>query len=320
MTALRAHAHTLLLLGLAGLAAFFHGHQMQAAKNAAKRLPRHEELLAGLGESPWVYRQLTPWLAEAVARVAGAAGLPWDSAVDLGYVVVHFLALSATLLLMHRVWTEWLGEARATAATLWFAALQAPSAANYWFQPDSPLDLTMWAAAIALTRWRLDGWLFPLVLVGSFNRETAVFAVALHAGLRWGEEPMARLGARCAGLVGVWAAVFVGLRALIPASGEALDEGALANLANNLAQGGWWLWVVAFVGFAPVLGWLGWADTPAPLRRLTWVSLPYLALFLLFGRVREVRLLLPMALVWAPVVIAALPRASASSGDAPRQG
>src|SRR5262249_11813199 len=63
------------------------------------------------------------------------------------------------------------------------AALHPSTYRFYAFQPDSPGDLLVWTAVAVLTVEERFGWLPWVVMAGAFNRETAVFAVVVHAAL-----------------------------------------------------------------------------------------------------------------------------------------
>jgi hypothetical protein len=62
-----------------------------------------------------------------------------------------------------------------------------------------------------------------------------------------------------------------------------------------------------FLGGLLVVPWSGWSRRPPELRRLALVLwLTYVPLQLVFGRIREVRLLLPLAIALIPLALLAL--------------
>ncbi len=291
-----------LYLGLALLLTQVHAYQVNFGEHERQRSVRHEKVLDGRGESPWVYRTLSPRLAEAT-RTPLAVVISPQVALEASYLGWRLVWTALFLWLFHRWLREWVDAAWATAGTLLAAALHAPSYRFYWFQPDSPLDLVVWTAAAWCSRTGRDAWLYPLVFFGTLNRETAVFALVIHGALRWGEEPRRRLLLRLAGLFAAFAIPFFGIRAWIgpqPAS-VAVGEALRAN-----ANPEWLAYAAAFLGALWVLPWIG-RDRPRALVRLAQaLMITYLPLQFLFGRIREVRLLLPLAVALIPLALLAL--------------
>src|SRR5690606_20120874 len=156
-------------------------------------------IIDGEGRQPWAYRVLTPYAVEYTAQ-AISPPLERGVALETAYVAWRGLATFAFLCLFHLWLCVWVEPTWAVAGTLLAGALHPASYQFYWFQPDSPPDLVVWTLAALLTVWKRDRWLAPLVVVGTLNRETAVFAIGIHAVLRLGQEPLLRLAARCVGL------------------------------------------------------------------------------------------------------------------------
>jgi hypothetical protein len=306
--------HLALYLGLALLLVQLHGESINFGPKAGKRAERHEQIISGQGEAPWVYRLAVPWTAELSGRVVQLAGLPERRAVEWGYLIWRFVFTAGLFLLFHRYLGHWLPPPWPVAGTLLLVALHGPSYLHYWFQPASSLDLLLWVAAAVLTlegRWR---WLFPLILLGSLNRETSVFIALIHGALLWGRGPLRPLVLRMVGLGGCWALGFFAVRLWSDSGGWAHGSHPLGMLLANLGNPGWLLYALSFWGVLWLLPILRWSRLPVGLRALLLVSLPYLALQLLFGRIREVRLLLPLALALIPVLLLELRDRSGERG------
>ena len=193
------------------------------------------------------------------------------------------------------------------ARQLLVAALHGPSVEHYWFQPASGPDHVLWLLAALLTLSGRDRWLYPLVFIGAFNRETVVFVVPIHFALRWGKEPLSRLLVRCAVLMVLWAVPFLLLRELItlsPKKGRTVTK----YFMKNLTDPEWQWYAAAFSGAWIGMTAVGWRHIPGPLKRLVGVMLPYLGLILAFGRIREVRLLLPATVAFVPAAMVVLER------------
>lgn len=292
-----------LYLGLALMLVQVHAYQVNFGPRAELRVTRHDAVLTGRGHAPWTYRVLMPALVE-VTRAPLERVFPPKAALEVGYLWWRFVATLGFLCLFHVFLRNWLDPPWAIAGTLLAAALHPATYRFYWFQPDSPTDLVIWIAAALLTLHRRDGWLVPLVLIGSLNRETAVFAVVIHAALRYGHEPTSRLVARSVGLVAVWAVPFFGIRMLVGAQPWAADVAGLVRA--NLGPG-WLAYALAFLGGLLIVPFVGWRRRPVELRRLALaLLLTYVPLQLVFGRIREVRLLLPLAIPLVPLALLAV--------------
>lgn len=288
-----------------------HAMSVDLGPKADKRTQRHAQILEGEGRAPWAYRVLSPAVTEVLTQAAtpvlGRAHAPVAS-----YLLWRWAWTFCLLLLFHGLLRTWLDPPEALAGTLLLAALHPASYHFYWYQPDSPPDLVLWVAAALLTLRGRGWWLVPLVLVGSLNRETAVFVVLVHLALGWDREPRRALLLRAITILLTWASVFAGLRLVLgprPWSG-----GFPGMLLANLTHPTWLLWAGVFLGALWVLPWLSWRTQPPSLRRLSLaLVVGYLPLQLVFGRIREVRLLLPLALFLVPMAIIALRRPTPGS-------
>jgi hypothetical protein len=302
----------LLLVGLGLLFTWFHGLIVNFGDHEADRAERHALVLSGQGEAPWTYRVAMPMLAEGVGRVASAVGVPQDRAVEAGYLFWRGVATVGVLLLFFRLLQSWVEPPWALAGTLLLAALHVPSYAYYWFQPDSPLDLLLWVAAATVTIEKREGWLYPMILLGGLNRETSIFVVAIHLALGWRRnaagsggwwEGNRRLILRCFVLVALWAAAIGAVRLVVGPVRWAHGATASGLFLANVTHIDWILYAALFLGVLWVVPFAGWKLFPPELKRLAWALLPYLVLQVIFGRIREVRLFLPLTVVLVPMAM-----------------
>lgn len=310
----------LLYAGLAGSLTSFHAFQVNFGPRLEFRTERHRHIVNFEGgKKPWAFRVLVPLAVEAPGEdILRAAGLPWPESREYAYLVVRFSSTWLTLLLTHLLVARFASMPMALGGTLLVAALHGPSIEHYWFQPASGPDHVLWLAAALLTLSGRDGWLFPLVFIGAFNRETVVFVIPIHLALRWGKEPLSRLLMRSAALLVLWGLPFLCLRELITLSPQK-SRTATKYFMKNLTNPEWQWYLVAFSGAWIGITAAGWRQLPAPLKRLVGVMLPYLALVFAFGRIREVRLLLPATVAFVPAAMVSLERwlveASAESAE-----
>ena len=298
--------HVLLYLGLALVLVQLHGELINFGPKASRRVDRHELIIQADGEAPWTYRLAVPWAAESLGSVIGQLGYPHRRAVEYGYLFWRWVFTFGLFVLFHRYLGHWLPPPWPLVGTVLLAALHGPSFAHYWFQPASALDLLLWTACAVLTMERRWIWLAPLIVLGALNRETSVFIVLIHGALLWGRTPSRQLLTQVAALSACWAVPTVLVRLAVGTVGWAHGTHPLGMLEANLTHGNWLLYAACFWGVAWVLPVVRWRRWPAQLRALCLVLLPYLALQLFFGRVREVRLFLPLGLVLVPMLLLTL--------------
>ena len=296
----------LLYAGLAAAMTVLHTENVTHGRRGPLRMERHEQILDHDGDAPWIYRVGTPMTADAITTVQETLGATDGFRDERSYAILRILTLLATFVVFHAVCQHWLTHNEAITATILLAALHGPATAHYYYQPDSPADLLAWVLAAWLTLTKRDMWLFALIPLAAINRETAVFAVGIHLALRWGEEPIGRTLARTAALGALWAAVFLGLRELIDDRGHALGHSLIENVRVNLTSPDWMLYFFAFLGGLPWLMVEGWPKLPPALKRWLGVLVPYIVLVLLYGRIREVRLFLPVMTVIIPAALLTL--------------
>lgn len=298
--------HVALYLGLALVLAQLHAEWVNFGPKANKRWQRHEQILQGDGEAPWTYRVAVPWAAHGIGQLLQQGGLPPKRTVEYGYIGLRWLFTFALFLLFHRYVGHWLPPPWPLMGTTLLAALHGPAFAFYWFQPASALDLLLWTACAVLTLERRWVWLFPLIALGAVNRETSVFIVLLHGALLWKQEPLRPVMLRMLGLAGCWAVPTALVRFAVGSAGWAHGSDPLGMLMANLTHPDWILYALCFWGVAWVLPVWKWRCWPARLQALSIVLLPYLGLQFAFGRIREVRLFLPLALLLVPMLLLAL--------------
>lgn len=298
-------------LGLALLLVQMHNERINS-RRSERRAERHEQILTGKGEGPWAYRILVPATTEALSISLEKLGLTKSGERETGYLVWRFACTFAIFILFHRFLENWVEPPWALAGTGLLAALHGPSYSYYWFQPALPLDMVLWTAVALVTLARRDFWLLPIIAVGALNRETIVFAIGVHACLRFGHEPLRRLVLRCAGLSAAAGAVLLALRWMIPIERWAAGKTAWDFLKNNFTHSDWLAYAITFVGAFVILAVVGFGRLPRELKLLCLLMVPYLALQLLFGQIREVRLLMPTMLALMPASLLLI-RAAARS-------
>ncbi len=284
----------LLYLGLGVASALLWARIMSYERLLPGQPPRlftwHEDMISGSAPAPNQYRILTPWLANLILPF-----IPNGSLLG-AYFLIRALCIGLSLFVFDRYMRTWFSPGAAAAGALCLAAV-IPFGYYPMVQESDPLNLVVFVAAfLALARGR-DFWLFPLVLVGTLNRETTAMIPAVYLLARWREKPPVTVAVRTALLAACWAAVYGGLLLHYGRRGYYTEP---FMLRTNLDS---WLptaFVVLMFGVMWVLPWVALKhEPPTLLRRTAWLAPLFVLLQYLVGVVAEVRLFLPLA----PIVI-----------------
>ncbi len=293
-----------LYLGISAMLTFLHAYNVNMVPGYSRlRRERHMEIVEGRGMAPYGYRVVVPRLIEPVRKGLLALEFTPLTAREAPYLLVRFVLTFLALVLFHRFMGAWFDEPWCVVGTLLFAVLHPATYYHYWYQPASSLDLVLWlAAALSATQSKSPWRLLPLVLLGAFNRETIVFAPLLYGALVIGRVSMKRLfSAMAAGLL-IWGIVFLSLRLCLV--GPLPRVVTLSEVVRENLDHPWWMaYAVVFMGVLWILPILNWRRMGPELKRITLVMFPYLLLQLLFGRIREVRLLLPVSMLLIPLAV-----------------
>jgi hypothetical protein len=226
--------------------------------------------------------------------------------------VWDFLGLSFALLSLYALLRLWFTPTRALVGVLLTAALLPITFAYFLYQPWWMIEVGLLSLGLRFGASRRLVPLGAVVLLAALNRETGVFVpLAILLGylgpLRLDSVRRAltqREVQVCLGYLALSAAVFGGLRLLRGGAPPAdrLEDVALRNLnLVNLSRAGFG--VALFLGAGWVFAVRGRRSAPEFIRQASRVVVPYLAVFLIWGTWREVRLLATLYPVLLPLVL-----------------
>jgi len=279
----------LLYLGLGAASALLWARVVESY-----RLPSwHTEIICARAPSPNQYRVLTPWIAHLLLPLVSTwAAFPYIAA----YFAVRAAATGLALLLFDRYLRTWFAPAAAAAGALALAAI-IPFTYYPAVQESDPINLLVLIAAFWALANNRDALLFPLVLVGTLNRETTFLVPLAYLLARFGTQPAKRVALRTAGLAGCWVGAYGGL---LVSYGVHRGYTSTVKVFENLASWVPTTFALLFFGVLWVLPFLALKlKPPTLLQRAIWLLPPFVALQYLVGVVQEVRLFLPLA----PIVI-----------------
>lgn len=248
------------------------------------------ETAAGTAAAPFQYRVLSAWLLAGLSSLLPALVALW----------LYWFVLSGVFAaLMHEWMRVWMPADRAQGGVFLTLIL---SLAFISFLPAGALwsgtEALFWVAALLLLHRERYGWLAPLVVVATLNRETGVFLVLLAFLVTWRWRLAPVLGL-------TWAVTYGGIRLHYA---DAINYYTLAKIWHyNTAtyRFAYFLVGLPLFGWLPVLAARGYRDAPWMLQRAAWATVPYLAAIAVFGIWREYRLFMPLLVVAIPLVMGA---------------
>ena len=289
----------LLLLGV--YCAYSYLHTVPAAcANECDQM--HRAVMAGTANSPYRYRVLQAYVADWLT--------PPGANVMIGYTFAHFLAFPALMLALYAWFRRWLVTATALVGVLIVAAL-VPVLLQVWGNSlGTPLEAIMLCIGLILLDKQPRSWkpaFALLVLIASFNRETAILLPLAYATTQFTRKRELDYWLWGGVFGAAWLAVFAGLRLTL---GAAPDDVPIATAWALNTGGGWHTQEAVFKNLFFIPVWVLYLKqikgAPLFLKRLTPVALVYLVLFLVFGYWNEVRLHLPLLVLVLPVALRAL--------------
>ncbi len=277
--------------------------------NALERIELHERIMHGAAESPYRYRVLVPLLADGLARALSAV-LPGGKAFMLAYAILDLAAILLLLGVLYRYLRAWFTGDQALIGVLFAAATMPMALRDHYYQPWSVLEAGLFAAGLLCVRDRRHIMLALIVALASFNRETAVFIpLAFLVGTAGGngESDMGGLSGRKSALLFacyavLWAGILLGLRLSLGEGPRVVSVGEL--LARNTIKPALFRTIVQvglIFGAFWIFAVLGFRRAPAFVKRTVLLAPAYLVAIALWGVWYEVRLLMPLYAIVAPL-------------------
>ncbi len=260
----------------------------------------HQGVIRGDFNAPYQYRILSPWLTEVPSIMAEKTlGLSTSKQAALTreffYLLQRLIATFLLFLVFHLYLTKWFTSEIAFSGTLILAGLHIFTFRSYFFQPDSPLHLLLLTTgAYLMSRGEYKGWLYPLTIVGTLNRETFGLIVPLHMAF-FGFRKKTLL--HSAGLLMVWLAVQLSLRGVFGIRPRFPDRPLVTNFYESL----WPLFLFSLMWVIPLIYF---RRLPATFRWMMALFAPPLIIAnIIYGKVEETRLFLDLALVIIPATL-----------------
>ena len=275
------------------------------------RIAAHRQIVAGSGPAPARHRVLVPMLLDGAIKFASLRW-PYEKAFERVYGAFHLAALSLLLIALVLQLNLWFPTEQATAGALMIASLiqlalrqqefdLSPIPPDAVFAPHSLLEPTFVALTCVLAQQRSHAWLAILVTAAALNSEAGMLLPPLYLAVVGVRRSSVAIAGRYAA---IWLAVTLVVRVLLGGfDGTTMRDVWQQNLqhlpiaAVNVSLFLGPLWLAALIGLR---------RSPAPAGRAAWLVPPYLLAVAMWGYWSDVRLLLPLYPLLAPLVLAAV--------------
>jgi hypothetical protein len=240
---------------------------------------------------PYQYRVLVPSIVHAIATVTNASSYQYLTL----YQFIEIATVFAVLLAFRSYLSLFLAPARAAllaGAILVPIALIHISCAVARYPSDTPSILFFILGLIAL-RKRAYGWLYAILAVSTFNRESSALLIVAFAATSIGNVPWRKFVGHCFGLSTVWFAIKLAVNhAFAHNPGSSFEDHTLYNhalVAQFLRGDPHILATILSLAAIGVVIVLGRRLIPSYLLRMLILAPFYAAIMWQFGILDEVR-------------------------------
>lgn len=254
------------------------------------------EVAGGTAQSPYQYRVLLPYAFHALSKTVDERVLIW---------AIWFLLLAILALIIDEFSRSYFADATVILWTLIATTTVAviiyghAGAFPYW----AGFEVILFATTILLLQRQQYNALLAVVVLATLNRETALFMVLMIALVSRNLRLSTILGA-------AWAITYGALRIYFGSAEPVftLHQTILMNLQPVSAS--FVILLLWFSGSILYAAWKGRDAAPELVQRAAWYIPFYLVAVAVFGVWTEIRLLLPLIPVLAPLAMAGFERES----------
>lgn len=300
------------VLGLSLVGVYFQAGKLGLEYLRTEQLERHDDVIEGTAPDPWQYRLLSEYAVEGWLRLLEFVGL--QDPVPLAFLSARIFQ-NALILTLGFLYYRRLGLDPAAAfvglGVVTWSMTHSLFDSDLSFNTYTELAAYLLAGLIVLSG-RI-GWLIPLVMVGTLNRETIAFVplLLLSAEYRRGrrmERRVARLSVAC---LLVFVLEYVGIRLLVGPRPLKLAYGhrpGIDLMTYNLFRAETWSHLAATMNIFPIVAVVYFRHLKPILKRWMIVLAPaWLGVHLVLAVLAETRLLLvPQVLVFVPAALMAI--------------
>ena len=265
----------------------------------------HQRVISLNGPYPDQYRLLTFLLADWIMD----AGVSFHAA----YFLIRLVFTFGSLLLLAVFLRTFVKPTSVLIGLALFTCSVPFSYMYYSMQMGDPLNMFVFFGALVVLLKQQDWLMIPLVVIGMFNRETAILLPLLYgmtkyqrATKRW--IPMFLILSALA-----WG-IFITIRMWLGPRLPYAPTSPLLYLRVNLTEWQTWVQLFRFFNISLLLPWVTWKQQPLFLKRAALIIPFFLIIHLCVGYMREVRYFLPLMPILITMSMVAYERLSSKLG------
>lgn len=290
----------ILCISFAIITSYYHHYVYVSAPNPLPLSQDHFDVVQGNAKAPLQYRLAPYFIAQGIMSVAVEMGAPNNSKVlTITYMMLRVIVMSLAYLAL----LSFLGiffDLRGALLALCFTVAVNPLAEfQYYHQPGDPWNCLFFILGFIAIVKRRDNWLWPLIFIGVPFRESIVLLIPAYFAARIGEKPTGR--------VIMWT-IMLALAWLIPSAILRYIFGFLGNyvehrlairdipsiLHYNFTHPEGWLVLFLYFNVLWFAVFSAWKNLPRVVRRMFVIVPIFLAIHVVWGRLVEGRLYMPL--------------------------
>ncbi len=254
------------------------------------RMGIHKTIIDGTASIPHQYRILIPYLSELMQR----AGTPFKES----YVIIRAITDFLGAILLHLYLKKWFDTKTCVIGVLFYLGTVPLVYTRSLFQSIDSLNLLFFLIGYIIIRDRRDIFLFPLLLIAMFNRETSIMLILVYLFYRYDELKIKQLGINVFSLFVVAIGTYIGIRLIYAPNKPYCDFFYfLYNFKNPLS----FVYMILFFNIFLLYAWTDLKNKPKFLRRSSLMIPFFVVIHWTISIVQEIRLFMPLIPIILPL-------------------
>lgn len=262
----------------------------------------HHYMSSGLGAAPNVFRFLSFWIPCLLSYILNVP-------IYLAYQIQYFIFTFLIFVFFHFYLMKWFNQKFCFLSVVLLASFLSAGNIPSLFQPSDTLNLLLFLIGVWLIRSKKEIWLFPLIFVATFNRETSIFIIIFYFIINVKSQKINSFLIKIFGYSLIWAISLLITRLSIFSYRTYDFLQLIYNLKRIYYLPATYPLTNLFVFTLLLLVIMGFVIfnknkiNSLFLRRSLWFIPIFLIIHLFFARLNEPRLFLPLMIVIIPLIL-----------------
>jgi len=290
----------ILCVSLAIITSYYHHYIYISTPNMEALSLDHLAVVKGEASAPLQYRLAPYYIAQGIQYVAVSMGAPNTSKTLIAiYLWMRIVVLSVAYFTLLSFLGIWFDLKRAVLGLCFTVAVNPLAEFQYYHQPGDPWNYLFFILGFIAIVKRRDFWLWPLIFIGVPFRESIVLLIPAWFAARIGEMPPGRLIGWTIALLAAWLIPSAILRDIFGFLGNYVEHRLTIRdipsvLHYNLTRPEGFLVLFLYFNVLWLALFSGWKNLPRVIRRMFIIVPIFLVIHLVWGRLVEGRLYMPL--------------------------